>query len=62
MHEVSVIPQSGPCNVAFGSTPASSCARGLAQYILNARDAGLSGPEVLQDASQAFRTHAFAFT
>ena len=52
--------QSGPHSVSFGIIPAKRCARGFAQYILNVRAAGLSGPVVWQDASQAFLTHAFA--
>lgn len=35
--------------------------RGFAQYILKVRAAGLSGPDVLQAASHAFRIHALAF-
>ena len=33
----------------------------MAQYALNVRDAALSGPEVLYEASHALRTHALAF-
>ena len=51
---------SGPESFILGSMLASWCARGFAQYILNVRAAGLSGPAVWQDASQAFLTHAFA--
>ena len=52
--------QSGPESVMRGSAPASWCARGLAQYILNVRAAELSGPEVLHAASHAFLAQALA--
>ena len=51
---------SGPERVIRGSTPASWCVRGFAQYILNVRAAELSGPDVLQEASHAFLAQALA--
>ena len=53
---------SGPESVMCGSVPARGWARGFAQYSLNVRAAGLSGPMVSHDASQAFLTHAFALS
>lgn len=53
-------PSSGPLGATRGIVPARRWALGLAQYILNVRAAGLSGPDAAHAASHALRAQTFA--